>query len=145
MILLLMILMMLLMMMYWPSKVKCYQELPTSTSSSTTSSGISTTISSTTPRTDVTTEETMITTMETQATPESTASTGLTTLSPETKCKYEEDEPVSPEVMAKRNSTCMLPGQMVDSVEPGREENPRNVRIVEKVMTEEMFQNSFSK
>jgi len=85
----------------------------------------------------------MITTMETQATPEPTASTGLTTLSPEPNCKYEEEEPVSPEVMAMRNSTCMLPGHMVDSVEQGREENPRNVRIVEKVMTEEMFRTAF--
>jgi len=69
--------------------------------------------------------------------------TTTTTVPPEQICRYHEDEPISMAVKLQRVSTCMFPASIVDNVEPGRKENPVNIRIVESILSEAVFYEAF--
>jgi len=140
----------------WPQNVKCYEELPTTTStkSSATSSATTktstwkTSISSTSTTTKHQdgTDTTIKSTTQNQpkTTNEQTTTEEGTSISQEELiCSYQEDEPISTEVISQRSTTCMFPASIVDRVEPGRKENPANVKIVEAILSEEVFYTAF--
>ena len=59
-------------------------------------------------------------------------------------CIYNDDDKVENEkVRRQRESTCMFPTFLAEQVEPGLESNPTNVKVVESILTQEMFKDFF--
>ena len=55
----------------------------------------------------------------------------------------QEAAPISEDVRSQRQTTCMFNHVVAESVEPGRKKNPLNVKIVEEILTEELFNKAF--
>ena len=55
----------------------------------------------------------------------------------------QEVAPISEDVRSQRQTTCMFNHVVAESVEPGRKKNPLNVKIVEEILTEEIFNKAF--
>jgi len=112
----------------WPDNAKCIAE--TTVQSSTETSIFTTTTTRTT---------------SSPASELSTTSTTSSLSSSESDCSSETTEPITDEIILLRRSTCTRSNSIVEKIEPLRNDNPKNVKIVEKILPASKFQQLFPK
>jgi len=152
----------------WPENVKCTKETfveqpstenPTTQNQPTSSTTLLSTSTST--QTQPTTSTTVLSTSistETQPTSTTVSSTTTSTTTEQlptttsssliensSSCSTETSEPLTEELKHLRLSTCSLTNGEVEKVSPGRESNPSNVKVVESLLSQEIFTNLFPK
>jgi len=132
----------------WPDNVKCIAE---TTVQSSTETSVSTTQATQATSTSTTALENLITTTTTP--PDSISSTSSSSSSPSTssnlesdsECSSETSEPVTDEIISLRKSTCTRSNKIIETIEPLRPDNPKNVQIVEKILSASKFKEYFPK
>ena len=130
----------------WPDNVDCQSDTDTTTHSTTSTSTSTGTVATTTwsewPETSTTTTQTTSSTAWSEW-PQSSSSSSPSAGDSDWECRYEAEEPVSAAVRERRSLTCVLASHLVENISAGSDDNPSNVKILQRLLPQQKFQEIF--